>query len=465
MSRKSPWFVFVLVAIAQFMVVLDNAITNVALPSIAQNFHFTNGTLQWVVTAYALCFGGFLLLGGKAADLFGRRRMLLIGMALFTVFSLLIGISQTSLQLVVLRALQGLSAAFMSPAALSTVLAIFKDGAERGKALGYWTLVATGGAAIGLLLGGLLTELFGWRWNFFINVPVGIIMLYLISKFVLVHIREEKRTGIDVPGAMLVTTALMSLVLAFSQAPDWGWFNEKTLGVLAVALILLAGFIWNESRVKHPLMPLNIFKVRNIAGANLIMALIYAGMLGMFFITALYLQVLHYSPITVGLSFLPVPILLGVISTRVPKLVARYGFRRFLIIGPVLAATGVFWLSQLHVDSTYWLGLLPALIIIPIGIGMTFMPTMAAATAGVPAHEAGLASGLISTSQQMGGALGLAILSSVAASVTASSLSLGTTEATMNGFRTAFLVTILFMIVAVGVASFVIKQKRPTAAA
>jgi len=464
MTKRSPWLIFALVAIAQFMVVLDNAITNVALPSIQQNLHFSSSSLQWVITSYALFFGGFLLLGGRAADLFGRRRMLLGGMIAFTVFSFLIGLSHTPLQLIALRALQGLSAAFMSPAALSVVLTTFRDGPDRGRALGYWTLVATGGAAAGMLLGGLLTQYFGWRWNFFINVPVGIVMAFMIKKYVPAHAREEKRTSMDMPGAALATGALMSIVLAFSQAPEWGWLDSKTVGVFAAAIALLAGFIWNEARAKHPLMPLSIFKIRNVAGANLIMAPVYAGMMGMFFLTTLYLQgVLHLSPVVTGLSFLPFPLLLGFTSTRVPGLVARYGFRRFLIVGPLLVAIGALWLSRLHVGSDYLTGLLPAFIVMPLGMGMTFMPVMAAATSGVPAHEAGLASGLITTSQQMGGALGLAILSGVAASATTGAVHLGKQAAIVHGYSAAFLVSTAFMAAAVGIAIFVIRGKRKTA--
>jgi len=461
MTKKSPWVIFALVAIAQFMVVLDSAITNVALPSIQRDLLISGSSLQWVITAYALCFGGFLLLGGRAADLFGRRRMLLIGMVAFTLFSFLIGISHTPFQLISLRALQGISAAFMSPAALSIVLVTFRDGMARGKALGYWTLVATGGAAVGMLLGGVLTQYLGWRWNFFINVPVGIVMSYLIGKFVPVHEREEKRTSMDLAGSTLVTAALMSVVYGFSQAPEWGWLAFKTLSVFGAAAILLGAFIWNEARAKHPLMPLSIFKIRNVTGANLIMAPVYASLMGMFFLTTLYIQgVLHYSPVVTGLSFLPFPILLGLMSTRIPKLVARYGFRRFLIMGPLLVAIGALWLSRLHVGSDYISGILPAFIIMPLGMGMTFMPTIAAATSGVPAHEAGLASGLISTSQQMGGALGLAILSGVATSTAASTMHLGTKAATIHGYTVAFLVSTIFMVAAMLVAALVIRGKR-----
>lgn len=463
MKTPSKWLVFILVAIAQFMVVLDSAITNVALPTIKQQLHFSTSVLQWVITAYSLSFGGFLLLGGRAADLFGRRRTLLIGMSAFTTFSLLVGLSRTSTELIALRALQGMAGAFMSPAALSIVLVTFRDGQARNKALSYWTLVATGGAALGLLLGGALTQYVGWRWNFFINVPIGIIMTLLIARFVPVHEREETKNALDVPGAILATTSLMLLVLAFSQAPLWGWLSVRTLASFLTALVLLGGFIFNESRAKRPLMPLSIFKIRNVRGANLIMAPLYASMLGVFFLLTLYMQgTLHFSPVATGLSFLPFPVVLGYVSTRMPRLVQRYGFKRFMIIGPLFIATGLAWLSRLHTGSDYWTGILPAAILMPLGIGMTMMPTIAAATSGVPADEAGIASGLITTSQQMGGALGLSILSGIAASVTTSSLHLGSSNAAIRGYHVAFLVGVSFMVLASLVALFVIRgTKRP----
>jgi EmrB/QacA subfamily drug resistance transporter len=461
MTKTSKWFVFILVAIAQFMVVLDSSITNVALPTIKTQLHFSNSSLQWVVTAYVLTFGGFLLLGGRAADLFGRRRTLLSGMIAFTAFSFLIGISHTVPELIVLRAFQGLAAALMSPSALSIVLTTFKDGPARNKALGFWTLVATGGAAVGLLLGGVLTEYVGWRWNFFINVPVGIVMATLISRFVPAHSREEEYTGLDLPGAILVTSSLISLVFAFSEASSWGWSSPSILSILGTSIVLLVAFAFNESRVKHPLMPLSIFKIRNVLGANLMMAPIYAGMLGIFYIITLYLQtVLHYSPVKTGLAFLPFPIILGFMSTRIPKLVARYGFKRFLVIGPLLVASGLAWLTRMPVHGDYLTTILPAVGLIPVGMGMTFMPIIAAATSGVPGREAGLASGLISTSQQMGGALGLSILSGVAATITASSLSLGPTGALVHGFDRAMLVAVAFMVFAAILGILVIKQPK-----
>jgi EmrB/QacA subfamily drug resistance transporter len=464
MKQTSKWLIFTLVAIAQFMVVLDSAITNVALPTIKQQLGFNNSSLQWVVTAYALTFGGFLLLGGRTADLFGRRRTLLSGMLAFTTFSFLIGISHSSTELIVLRAFQGMAAALMSPAALSIVLTTFRDGGERNRALSFWTLVATAGAAVGLLLGGVLTQYVGWRWDFFINVPVGIVMAAAISRFVPAHAREEKYTGLDLPGAVLVTGSLMATVFGFSQASSWGWTSSSILSIFGLAAILMSGFIFNESRVKHPLIPLSIFKIRNVTGANLIMAPMYGAMLGLFFIITLYLQnILHYQPVKTGLAFLPMPIVLGFMATRMPKLVARYGFKRFLVAGPLFVSLGLIWLSRLPVDGNYLINILPALLVIPFGIGMTFMPVIAAATSGVPAHESGLASGLISTSQQMGGAVGLAILSGVAASVTAASLKLGKSGALVHGFDRSMLVGLAFMLFASLLALLVIKQpQRPS---
>jgi EmrB/QacA subfamily drug resistance transporter len=463
MKQQSKWLIFILVAIAQFMVVLDSAITNVALPTIKTQLHFSNSSIQWVITAYALTFGGFLLLGGRAADLLGRRKTLLIGMSAFTLFSFLIGISHSAPLLIILRALQGSSAALMSPSALSIVLNTFQSGNLRNKALAYWTLVATGGGAVGLLLGGLLTQYVGWRWDFFINVPVGLIMAFFIYKIVPKYDSQEKFTSLDLRGALLVTTSLISVVFAFSEAPQWGWLNLSTIGLLILSAALMTGFIVNEHRAKHPLMPLKIFKIRNVSGANLMMAPMYASMLGMFFIITLYVQtVMHYSPAEAGIAIVPFPIVVGFMSTRISGLVARYGYKRFLIAGPSIVALALLWFSRLPVNGTYIYNLLPAIIVMAVGMGMTFMPIIASATSGVPAKESGLASGLISTSQQMGGALGLAVISGVAASVTASSFGLNKIAALVAGYDKAMLVALVFMLFVVTLAITVIRQPKKT---
>lgn len=463
MKHPSKWLIFMLAAIAQFMVVLDTAITNVALPTIKQQLHFSTTSLQWVVTAYALTFGGFLLLGGRAADLFGRKRTLLMGMLGFTTISFLIGISHSTTLLIALRAVQGLAAAFMSPSALSIVLVTFRDGPDRNKALSYWSLVAAGGAAVGLLLGGVLTQYAGWRWNFFINVPIGIIMAILIARIIPAHEREAQSHSLDLPGALLVTASLMLQVYTFSQVTQWGWLSGRTFAFLGAALALLIGFIINEARVTRPLMPLSILRIRNVIGANIIMAGLYATMLGSFFLLTLYIQnILHYSPVLTGISFLPFPVTIAYMSTRIPKLVARYGFKRFLIIGPLTAAIGMLWLSMLHVGSNYWFGILPGAIITPLGIGMTMMPVIAAATSGVPAHQSGIASGLITTSQQMGGALGLSIISGIAASATASSLRHGMVQASVHGYHVAFLVSAVLLFFTALVAATVVRSPKRT---
>jgi EmrB/QacA subfamily drug resistance transporter len=461
MAKQSKWLTFLVVAVAQFMVVLDTSITNVALPAIKKSLNFSTSSLQWVVTAYALTFGGFLLLGGRAADQFGRRRTLQIGMAGFTLFSFLIGITNSSTMLIALRALQGMAAAFMSPAALSIVLATFKEGKERNRALGLWTTVATGGAAVGLLVGGALTQFVNWRWNFFINVPVGILVSLAIPRVVPKHESESTDKHLDLPGASLVTTGLISLVYSISQAPTKGWLSASTLGFFGASLVLLAGFVYNESKSKHPLMPLSIFKNRNVTGGNLIMAPVYAAMMGTFFLLSIYMQnVLGYSPLKSGLSFLPLPIILGLMSTRTPKLVNKYGFRRFLIIGPLVIAIAMALLSRLPVHGTYLANVFPTVVIMPFGVALTFMPVIAAATSGVRAQEAGLASGLVSTSQQMGGALGLAVLSGIASSVMTSNMNLGRAAAQVHGYDSAFTVAVGFLAAASITAALLIKQKR-----
>lgn len=458
-AHKSPWLIFTIVAVAQFMVVLDTSITNVALPAIKQSLHFSNDALQWVITAYALTFGGFLLLGGRTADLLGRRKTLQVGMVGFTIFSFLIGISHSSVMLIVLRALQGLAAALMSPSALSIVLITFREGKDRNKALGLWTTVATGGAAVGLLLGGALTQYFGWQWNFFINVPVGVIISLAIPRVVPMHEKEAKQTGLDLPGAALVTSGLITFVYVISEAPVWG-MSLSMVALFILAIGLLAAFIFNESRTQHPLMPLSIFSFRNVVGANLMMAPVAASMYGMFFLTSLYVQtVLQFPPVLTGLSFLPFPVILGFMSTRIAKLVSKYGYKRFLIIGPLLIALSVLWLSKLTIHGNYFFDVLPTILLMPIGVGMTFMPIIAAATSGVPADEAGLASGLISTSQQMGGALGLAILSGVAASVP---MGINPLASIVSGYDHAFLVAVLFVVIATVLGVFIIKQKQVT---
>src|ERR1700728_1908816 len=445
-NQRSKWLVFACVAIAQFMVILDVTVTNVALPVIKVQLHFGNAAIGWVVTAYVLTFGG----------------MLLVGMVAFTVCSFLVGISPDPALLVVLRGAQGMSAALMSPAALSIVLATFGEGPQRNQALGYWSTIATAGAAVGLLLGGVLTSYAGWRWNFFINVPVGAAMSVVIARVVPAYEPGETRARLDVPGAVLVTAGLMAAVFYFSQSPDWGWASGRTLPALAGSLALLALFAVNEQRVPSPLVPVAIFRNRNLSGANAAMAAVYAGNLGMFFLITLYLQLVeHYSAIGTGLAFLPVPVVMSPVAAQMRRLIARHGYRRYLILGPALVAAGMAWVCFLPVHGNYFLHLLPALLVMPVGFGMSYPSAYAAATAGVPARQAGLASGLINTAQQIGGAVGLAVISAVAASYTASLTRDSGPQALTSGYDLAMAVAAGLTLLASVVAGTVIRARPP----
>ncbi len=463
MTEKSRWYIFGLMAIVQFMVILDTVVANVALPIIKDSLHFSDSSLQWVVTAYALAFGGFLLLGGRAADLFGRRLVLLIGIIGFTSTSLLIGLAQSELQLIVFRILQGLSAALMSPAALSMVLTIFQDEHERTKALSLWTIVAAGGGAVGLLLGGILTQYLDWRWDFFINVPIGLAVAWGIYKFVPKHANEERsHKHLDLPGAVLITGALISLVYAAELAIKDGWTSIATLGLFAVAIVLTGAFVLNEKRSKHPLVPLSIFKIRNVTVANIILSPVAAGMMGMVFLTSLYMQiVMHFTPLQIGLAYLPMPIIIGILSNRMPKLIAKYGFKPFLVTGLGLTGVAIAWLIRLPVEGSYIVDLLPTLLLLPLGVGMVFTPLFTAATSGVLPREAGLASGLINTAQQMGGALGLAILTGIAAAAVSTAEAFNIT-ALVHGYNQAFVIALVFIAVAFVLSVTLIKQPKVT---
>lgn len=470
MKKQSfNWGLLGILALAQFMVVLDSSIVNVALPAIQKALNFTAADLQWVLTAYTLAFGGFLLLGGRAADLYGRRKMFITGIAGFTATSLLVGLSQDSTMMIIGRGLQGLFAALMSPAALSIVLTSFKEGADRNKALGVWGAVAAGGAAAGVLLGGVLTQYASWEWNFFVNIPVGIFVVIMALKVVPAHAKEESHNDLDLPGAILVTGALMALVYALTKAPEWGWTDGSTLTWFAGVVIALAAFIWNEARAKHPLVPLGIFKTRNLTGTNLIMMPLMAAMMSMFFFVSLYIQtVMNYSPVLTGLSFLPVTFIIGITATTLSKYVAKIGYKPILMVAPLFVAGGLFWLGHIPVDGNYWINVFPGLALTALGMGGTFVTATIAATAGVPGDEAGLASGIFNTSQQIGGALGLAVLSGVAASHTTNAISklghqpslMETAHALVGGWHIAFYVGVGFAVLATIVATLVIKQHK-----
>jgi len=455
LRRVNPWLVLVIVGLAQFMVVLDATIVNVALPSIQRGLHFSPSSLQWIVNAYTLAFGGFLMLGGRAADLLGRRRLFLLGIVLFSAASLMNGLAGSAGILVAGRALQGLGGALVSPAALSVLTTTFAEGRERTTALGVWSAVAVGGGAVGLLLGGVLTSLLSWQGVFFVNVPVGVVAIVLALRFVPESRVQNAGGGVDVAGAVSVTAGLVVLVYALVNAQTVGWLSGETLGLGALAVALLAAFVVLESRLRHPLIRLGIFRMRSITGANAAMLLVAGGMFAMFFFASIYVQeVLGYSALRAGLAFLPVT--LGIIAGAglSQQLIRRVGVRAVGLSGMSIAAVGLVVLSRIPVAGTYLGDLLPGLMIMSVGMGLTFVPITLIATTNVGAEDAGLASGLLNTAQQLGGAIGLAVLSTLAANTTAHTVaSLGHAptpadgvSALVSGFHVAFLVGAFLML-------------------
>jgi EmrB/QacA subfamily drug resistance transporter len=465
----SHWLILIILALAQFMIVLDVSIVNVALPAIQKAFNMSQENLQWIVTAYTLAFGGFLLLGGRAADLFGRRRLFVIGTIVFGIASLLNGLAASGNMLIVLRGLQGLGAAMMSPAALSIVLVTYREGHERNVALSVWGAVASGGAAAGVLFGGIITQYLGWRWNFFVNVPVAIAVIFATLKLVPVHASEEDHRDLDLPGAVSITAGLMLLVYGLVKAPIHGWTSTSSLTFFGLSALLIAFFIFNELSTRRPLIPFSIFRIRNVVGANLVQLPIIAGMFSTFFFITLYAQqVLGYSPVKTGLSFLTIPFVIAIAATNVPRVIQKIGFKPILVVGPLLVAAALYWFAHVRVDGNYVHDLLPGFILMGLGMGMNFIAVTVAATSGVPARESGLASGILNTSQQIGGALGLAILTGIATSSAAKYITTlhakPTTEAVLqaqvHGFHSAFYIGACFMIAASLIALFVIKQPK-----
>ena len=443
----SPWLVLVLVCFAQFMVILDATIVNVALPSIQRDLHFSAGNLQWVINAYTLVFGGFLLLGGRAGDLFGRKRLFLAGVAVFTFASLLNGLSQSSDMLIAARALQGLGAALVSPAALSIITTTFAEGPDRTKALGVWGGIAAGGGAVGLLLGGVLTEALSWQWIFFVNIPIGLLALLLSARYVPESRAETRPAGIDVAGAASVTGGLVVLVYAIVKAQDYGWGSATTLGLGAAAAALLTAFVLIERRSAAPLVRLGVFRIRSLASANGVILLVASGMYAFFFFSSIYVQeILGFSPIEAGLAFLPFTLGIMVGAGAAQQLISRFGVRPIAVTGMFLAAVGLAIMSAAGAHGTYVSDLLPGIIPMSIGMGLTFVPVTLIATTNVDDADAGLASGVFNTSQQVGGALGLAVLSTFASSRTADVLGgLGhaptpsdRATAMVDGFQVAF---------------------------
>src|SRR4051812_11306856 len=415
MAELDPrrWKALAIVCAAFFMTVLDVSIVNVALPSIGRSLEFSRENLQWVITAYAITFGGFLLLGGRAADLLGRCRVFLAGVALFTVASFLCGLAWSEGVLIGARALQGLGAAIISPAALSIIITTFDEGPERNKALGIWGAIGGSGAAVGVLAGGVLTKYFGWEWIFFVNVPVGILAFLLAPRFVR-ESRSDRKSSFDAAGAVTVTAGVALFVYAISKAPDHGWSSGWTISRIVASLVLLGIFLVIESRVRYPLMPFRIFRVRTLAGANVAGLLLGAVVFANFFILTLYVQnVLGWSALRTGITFVATAGSAVLWAGVAQALVTRIGAKIVMAIGFVAMTLGMLWYTQIPVDASYATDLLPGYLLVGFALPFSFIPVSIAALAGVEAHEAGLASGLINTAQQIGGAVGVAVTSSV----------------------------------------------------
>ncbi|MBM3667193.1 MAG: MFS transporter [Actinobacteria bacterium] len=440
------WQALALLCMAQFVVVLDASIVNVALPSIGDGLGFSQENLPWVVNAYVLTFGGFLLLGGRMADLLGRRRVFFAGLVVVAVASLAAGFATTEGQLIAARAAQGLGAAIISPSALSIVTTLFTDGAERNKALGAWGAVAGSGGAAGVLLGGILTDGLGWEWVLWVNVPVAVIAAILTPRLIPESRAEGRERNFDAAGAFTVTAGLTVLVYALVDATEAGWGSAQTLGLIGLSLALFAAFVAIELRSSAPLVPFSIFRLRTLTGANVVGLLVGASLFSMFFFISLYMQqVLGYSAIKAGLSYLPLSVAIILAAGAGSQLVTRIGFKPVLAAGLALIALGLAWFSQISVGGGFTSDILGPSLLAAVGLGFSFVTTTIAAVSGVAERESGLASGLINTSQQIGGAIGLAVLSTIATSTTDDLLAesggdpAAIPNALTEGFQAAFL--------------------------
>jgi len=461
MDNRKRWLALLVLCLGDLMIVLDVTIVGVALPSIREDLGFSEESLAWVVNAYLITFGGFLLLGGRFGDIFGHRRMFLIGIALFTLASMACGLSTSQEMLVVARAVQGVGGAIVSAVALSLMMMLFTTPAERAKAMGVFGFVASGGGSIGVLLGGILTDVLNWHWIFLVNVPVGIAVVVLSLYLIPAARVATAAQRLDIAGAITVTASLMIAVYAIVNGNEVGWTTVRTLGLLAVAAVLLGAFLVIEARVTSPLVPLGLFRLRNVSSANAVGVLWAAAMFAWFFLSALYLQlVLGYSPLEVGLTFLPANLIMGAFSIGLSaKLVIRFGIRPPLVAGLGLAAIGLALFARAPVDGDVLTDVMPSMILLGIGAGMAFNPVLLAAMSDVAPEEAGLASGVVNTSFMMGGALGLAVLASLAASRTDALLAAGESElsALAGGYHLAFLVGAIFAAVAAGLGALLLR--------
>jgi EmrB/QacA subfamily drug resistance transporter len=452
MTNRTRWLALMVLCLGDLMIVLDTTIVNVALPSIRSDLGFSETSLAWVVNAYVLTFGGFMLLGGRLGDLYGRRRLFLLGITLFTTASLACGLATSQGLLIAARAVQGLGGAIVSAVALSLIMILFTEPAERTKAMGVFGFVMAGGGSIGVLLGGVLTDTLDWHWIFLVNLPIGVAVTLLSLALLPADRGQGGGRQLDVAGAVTITSALILAVYAIVNGNQAGWGSGQTLGLLAGAAGLLAVFLVLESRVAVPLVPLRLFRLRNLATANVVGALWSAAMFAWFFLSALYLQlVLHYSPLQVGLAFLPANLIMGAFSLGLSaRLVMRFGIKGPLVTGMSLVALGLLLFARAPVGGTLLVDVLPAMLVLGCGVGLAFNPVLLAAMSDVDPRESGLASGVANTAFMMGGALGLAVLASLAASRTGSLRSGGASaiDALNGGYHAAFLVGALFALAA-----------------
>ncbi len=465
-TDRNRWIALYVLCVGMLMIVLDATVVNVALPSIQTDLHFTQSSLAWVVNAYLITFGGLLLLAGRLGDLAGRKRVFLGGLALFTVASLACGLAQSQTVLVVARFVQGVGGALTSAVILGMIVTMFSEPREQAKAIGVYGFVASAGGSVGLLAGGIVTQAIDWHWIFFINVPIGI-ATGLAAQRLLAH--DEGigfSAGADVPGAVLITGALMLGVYTIVKpAAEHGWGATQTLVLGAISLALLAAFIAREATARNPLMPLRIFRSRNVSGANAVQALLVAGMFGLFFLGALYLQrVLHYDALQIGLAFLPATLVMGTMSLRFSeRLMMTFGPKTTLIPGLGVAVVGLLWFARAPVHGDYAVDVLPAMILLGLGIGGSFPALMTLAMSGATREDAGLASGLVNTAAQVGGALGLAVLATLSATRTKHLLASGKSnvEALTGGYHLAFVISAVLMVLSIAVAALALKAQAP----
>jgi EmrB/QacA subfamily drug resistance transporter len=463
LDSRRRWLALLVLCLGDLMIVLDVTIVGVALPSIRTDLGFSESSLAWVVNAYLIVFGGFLLLGGRLGDLFGHRRLFLAGIGLFTVASLACGVATSQGMLVGARAVQGLGGAIVSAVALSLMMMLFTEPAERAKAMGIFGFVASGGGSIGVLLGGILTDVLNWHWIFLVNVPIGVAVVVLTLQLIPGERAAAASQRLDVWGAVTVTASLMIAVYAIVNGNDVGWITVRTLGLLAVATALFAVFLAIEARIAAPLMPLALFRLRNLSFANVVGILWAAAMFAWFFLSALYLQlVLGYSPLEVGLAFLPGNLVMGALSVAVSaRLVMRFGVRLPLSAGLGFAAVGLLLFARAPVDGNFVVDVLPSMILLGIGAGIAFNPVLFAAMSDVEPTEAGLASGVVNTAFMMGGALGLAVLASVAASrtETLTASGEGPLAALTGGYHTAFVLGAIFAAAAAAIGGIFLRTR------